>query len=254
MDCPSEEQIIRMKLQNITDVKSLEFDIPNRQLIVYHNGEAGTIFSTLDALNFGTTLISTENSESTFENESSESQRKLLWTVLIINFSFFAIEIIAGVIAKSMGLVADSLDMLADSIVYGLALFAVGGTLIRKKNVAKIAGYFQIILAAIGFIEVVRRFIGIEEIPEFRTMIFVSIVALAANIICLYLMQKNKSKEAHMQASMIFTSNDVIINLGVIVAGILVNWLHSSTPDLIIGSIVFALVIQGAFRILKLSK
>ena len=243
-----------MKLQNITDVKSLEFDIPNRQLIVYHNGEAGTIFSTLDALNFGTTLISTENSESTFENESSESQRKLLWTVLIINFSFFAIEIIAGVIAKSMGLVADSLDMLADSIVYGLALFAVGGTLIRKKNVAKIAGYFQIILAAIGFIEVVRRFIGIEEIPEFRTMIFVSIVALAANIICLYLMQKNKSKEAHMQASMIFTSNDVIINLGVIVAGILVNWLHSSTPDLIIGSIVFALVIQGAFRILKLSK
>jgi Co/Zn/Cd efflux system component len=57
-----------------------------------------------------------------------------------------------------------------------------------------------------------------------------------------------------MQASMIFTSNDVIINLGVIVAGILVNWLHSSTPDLIIGSIVFALVIQGAFRILKLSK
>ena len=68
-------------------------------------------------------------------------------------------------------------------------------------------------------------------------------------------LQKSKSKEeAHMQASMIFTSNDVIINLGVIVAGILVNWLHSSTPDLIIGSIVFALVIQGAFRILKLSK
>ena len=66
--------------------------------------------------------------------------------------------------------------------------------------------------------------------------------------------QESKEEEAHMQASMIFTSNDVIINLGVIVAGILVNWLHSSTPDLIIGSIVFALVIQGAFRILKLSK
>ncbi|MBP9481192.1 Zinc transporter ZitB [bioreactor metagenome] len=254
MDCPSEEQIIRMKLQNITDVKSLEFDIPNRQLIVYHNGEAGTIFSTLDALNFGTTLISTENSESTFENESSESQRKLLWTVLIINFSFFAIEIIAGVIAKSMGLVADSLDMLADSIVYGLALFAVGGTLIRKKNVAKIAGYFQIILAAIGFIEVVRRFIGIEEIPEFRTMIFVSIVALAANIICLYLMQKNKSKEAHMQASMIFTSNDVIVNSGVIIAGLMVHWFNSNYPDLIIGAIIFVIVARGAYRILRLAK
>ena len=57
-----------------------------------------------------------------------------------------------------------------------------------------------------------------------------------------------------MQASMIFTSNDLIINLGVIIAGLLVNWLNSSKPDLIIGTIVFVLVIQGALRILKLTK
>ena len=66
--------------------------------------------------------------------------------------------------------------------------------------------------------------------------------------------QSKSKKEAHMKASMIFTSNDVIINLGIIVAGLLVNWLNSSKPDLIIGTIVFVLVIQGAFRILKLSK
>jgi Co/Zn/Cd efflux system component len=53
---------------------------------------------------------------------------------------------------------------------------------------------------------------------------------------------------------MIFTSNDVIISLGVIIAGILVNWLHSNKPDLIIGTIVFVLVVKDAFRILKLSK
>ena len=84
-------------------------------------------------------------------------------------------------------------------------------------------------------------------------MIIVSIFALIANGICLYLLQKSKSKkEAHMKASMIFTSNDVIINIGVIVAGLLVNWLNSNKPDLIIGTIVFILVIQGAVRILKI--
>lgn len=85
-------------------------------------------------------------------------------------------------------------------------------------------------------------------------MIIVSIFALIANGICLYLLQKSKSNEAHMRASMIFTSNDIIINLGVIVAGVLVHWLNTGLPDLIIGIIVFGLVIQGAFRILKLSK
>ena len=134
-------------------------------------------------------------------------------------------------------------------------MFAVGGTLTRKKRIAKLAGYFQLTLALIGFIEVLRRFFGAEKLPDFSTMILVSILALIANGICLYLLQKSKSKEeAHMKASMIFTSNDVIINLGVIVAGLLVHWLDSNKPDLIIGTIVFFLVVQGAFRILKLGK
>ena len=159
-----------------------------------------------------------------------------------------------GLISKSMGLVADSLDMLADAFVYGISLFAVGGTLIRKKRIAKVAGYFQITLAVLGFIEVIRRFFGVEKMPDFSTMIIVSILALIANGICLYLLQKSKSKEAHMQASMIFTSNDVVINLGVITAGVLVNWLDSSKPDLIIGTIVFVIVVQGAIRILNIAK
>jgi len=132
-------------------------------------------------------------------------------------------------------------------------LFAVGGTVARKNNIAKFAGYFQIVLAVIGFVEVVRRFIGIEAMPNFKTMIVVSVLALIANVICLYLLQKNKSKEAHMQASMIFTSNDIIVNSGVIVAGFLVHWLNSSYPDLIIGAIVFVVVARGAYRILKLA-
>jgi Co/Zn/Cd efflux system component len=57
-----------------------------------------------------------------------------------------------------------------------------------------------------------------------------------------------------MKASMIFTSNDVIINSGVIIAGILVMLTNSKYPDLIIGTLVFLVVVQGAIRILKLGK
>jgi Co/Zn/Cd efflux system component len=153
-----------------------------------------------------------------------------------------------------MGLVADSLDMMADSIVYGLALFAVGSTLYRKNKVASLSGYFQLSLAILGFIEVIRRFIGSESIPAFQTMIIISVLALIGNVTCLYLLQKSKSKEAHMQASMIFTSNDVIVNFGVIVAGILVYLTSSKYPDLIIGIIVFGIVGRGAIRILNLSR
>ncbi len=254
MDCPSEENLIRMKLDGISSIKNLDFDISNRRLTIFHSGQIDQIEKSILELNLGGQKLTTEKTDQTEFKENS-NQKKLLWTVLVINFAFFVIEMTTGLISKSMGLVADSLDMLADSFVYGISLFAVGGTLIRKKRIAKIAGYFQIILAIIGFVEVLRRFFGNEKLPDFSTMIIVSIFALIANGICLYILQKSKSKEeAHMKASMIFTSNDVIINLGVIIAGILVHYLSSNKPDLIIGTIVFVLVIQGAVRILKLGK
>lgn len=57
-----------------------------------------------------------------------------------------------------------------------------------------------------------------------------------------------------MKASIIFSANDIIINTGVIVAGLLVYFLQSNLPDLIIGIIIFLIVIRGAIQILKLSR
>lgn len=254
MDCPSEENLIRMKLDGIAGIANVNFDIPNRKLTVFHSEDVDLIEKSVIELKLGGKKISTEETNQT-SFEENNSQKILLWSVLLINFAFFIIEMTLGLFSKSIGLVADSLDMLADSFVYGISLFAVGGSVIKKKRIAKLAGYFQIILAVIGFIEVLRRYFGDENLPNFSTMIVVSIFALIANGICLYILQKSKGKEeAHMKASVIFTSNDVVINLGIIIAGIMVNWLSSSVPDLIIGTIVFIIVIQGALRILKLSK
>lgn len=204
MDCPSEENMIRMKLDGLPVIKKLDFDIENRNLTVFHSEEDKEILYRLESLNFGAKLTQTSSIDvNEVALEDSDVQSKLLWSVLIINFAFFVIEMTTGLISKSMGLVADSLDMLADSFVYGLSLWAVGSTVLRKKKVARLSGYFQLTLALLGIIEIVRRFIGSEAMPDYRIMIGVSIFALIANGICLYLLQKSKSNEAHMKASMI---------------------------------------------------
>lgn len=253
MDCASEEQLIRMRLGDFKDIVSLDFDIPNRSLHIYHHQQIEPIARALVGLGFGAKLAETTTADESATPDQRD-EKKLLWQVLAINLLFFLVETVAGFLSGSMGLVADSLDMLADSLVYGLALFAVGGSLARKKNIAKASGYFQLLLAAFGLFEVVRRFVGYEEAPVFQTMILVSVFALIGNAISLYLLQKSKSREAHMQASMIFTSNDVIVNIGVIIAGVLVYLTDSKYPDLIVGLIIFAVVGRGALRILKISK
>lgn len=243
-----------MKLEGFSNISSLQFNIPQRMVEVYHTGSHDSIAVALDSLKFDAKLVKSEWVSGDDIADVHRSERRVLWQVLGINFLFFALEILTGFIAGSMGLVADSLDMLADSIVYGLSLFAVGGTILRKKRIAAAAGYFQLTLAVMGFAEVLRRFLGHEEVPDFHLMIVISILALIGNTVCLWLLQKSKSAEAHMQASMIFTSTDVIVNLGVIVAGVIVYLTSSMMPDLVIGTIVFVLVGRGAYRILKLSK
>ncbi|MDA3867641.1 MAG: cation transporter, partial [Salinivirgaceae bacterium] len=114
MDCPSEENLIRMKLDGVEGIRQLEFDIENRSLFVFHSDENSEITRRLESLNLGAKLVKTEKAEETdLSAESTRGQTKLLWTVLLINFGFFIIEITTGFISRSMGLVADSLDMLA---------------------------------------------------------------------------------------------------------------------------------------------
>ena len=187
------------------------------------------------------------------ETESSR-QAQVLRTVLAINLGFFFLEGLAGFLAGSMGLIADGLDMLADAFVYGAGLLAVRGSLEQKKRVATFSGWIQMVLAILGLIEVIHRFVGPREVPEFRTMIGISLLALVGNAICLVLLRKPASEEVHMRASVIFTSNDVLVNIGVIAAGVLVTATNSGLPDLIIGAAVFLLVTRGAVRILRLGR
>ncbi len=254
MDCPSEEQMIRMALGDMPAVRSLRCNIPERTVEVWHSESHDGILDRLDTLGLESAFVGTMAVDETGPADDHARERRVLWMVFAINMFFFGLELLTGFFAHSMGLVADSLDMMADGIVYGLALFAVGGTVALKKNIARTSGYFQMALAILGFIEVVRRFTGTGEMPLFQVMVIISALALIGNAASLVILQRWKSNDAHIRASLICTSNDVIANAGVIVAGVLVLVTGSGYPDLIVGAIVFALVFEGSWRMLRLAR
>lgn len=177
-------------------------------------------------------------------------QGRVLILLLAINGVMFVAEIIAGVIGESTALIADSLDMLADASVYAIGLYAVGRSLLVKASAAYISGIFQVVLGTGVLFDIVRRFIVGSE-PESLMMITVGVVALIMNSICLVLIYKHRQGEVHMQASWIFSKNDVIANLGVIAGGVLVAYSGSPWPDLVIGLVIGFIVIKGGAQIIK---
>lgn len=256
MDCPAEEQMIRTALDGEDNIRHLEFNLMDRILVVWHSGEADTITDILVGLNLGTSFISSNKvPESQIPKKDSpiseHEQARVLWILLGINALMFVVEFISGWVFDSTGLIADSIDMFADAAVYGLSLLAVGKAAHYKLRTAHISGWFQMVLAMSALFEVGRRTIfGSDPDPPY--MIGVAIIALIANVFCLWLIAKHRDKGAHMKASWIFSTNDVIANLGVIVAGILVGFTNSRYPDLVIGMIIGIVVLIGSIRILKL--
>lgn len=185
--------------------------------------------------------------------QADKLERKTLLALLYINAFMFVTELIAGWLAQSTGLIADSLDMLADAAVYGLSFYAVGKGVFHQAKAAQISGYLQIILGIGVLFEVVRRLLFGSE-PQSILIISIGAVALAANIICLVLISKHRDGGVHMRASWIFSTNDVIANLGVILSGVLVAVMGSRFPDLIVGTIISLIVIRGGIKILKDAK
>ena len=77
-----------MKLEDISGIENLEFDIANRKLTVFHYDDIDQIEKSIIELNLGGIKISSEQTQQ-IEFNKDTNQKKLLWSVFVINFAFF---------------------------------------------------------------------------------------------------------------------------------------------------------------------
>ena len=175
------------------------------------------------------------------------ADRRILWLVLLINLGQ---ALGVGVWASSTALIGAALDNLADASVYGVSLYAVGRAATIKVRAARLSGWLLIGLAVVLFVEVLRRFFGGEE-PIGPAMMAVAAVNAALNLVCLRLLRRHRGEDVNFKASAIFTSNDSIVNLAIVLSGALVLWLDSNLPDLVLGLVVSAIAANGGREILS---
>ena len=177
-------------------------------------------------------------------------ERRVLWIALVLNAAMAVIGGIAGWIAHSTGLLADALDMLSDATAYAIGLVAIGRTARFKANAAWLSGSILLVLGIGVLVEVGRRVLQGAE-PLSGWMISTALLSLVVNVIVLRMLSPLKSGEVHLRATWLFTRADVVANIGVILAGVLVWWLANPYPDYVIGTLIGLYVIKEAIEILR---
>lgn len=177
------------------------------------------------------------------------AQKRILRLAVVLNATMFVVGFIAGIKAESTGLIADSLDMLADASAYTIGLIAIGRSGIFKTRAATLSGSLLLVLGIGVLIDVLRRGLTGAN-PESTTMMLVAALSLLVNSLILYLLNRYREGEVHLRATWIFTRVDVIANVAVICAAIIVRFTHLEWVDLLVGAAIGTYVIKEAFAIL----
>ena len=180
-------------------------------------------------------------------------QRRVLKIALGLNATMFVIGVTAGLIAGSSGLIADGLDMFADATAYAIGLAAVSRGPRFKANAARTSGFLLLALGVGVLADAARRVLFGEQ-PEGWIMILVACLALAVNSSVLRMLSKQRNKEVHIRATVIFTRVDVIANIAVIISGIIVIASGFRFIDLIVGAAIGAYIIKESLEILSEAK
>ena len=177
-------------------------------------------------------------------------QRRVLIIVLLINAVMFFVEFAAGVIAGSTALMADATDMLGDALVYGVSLYALSRGDRWKAGAAVFKGILILLLGLSILVNVaIKLNTGVP--PSSALMLVFGGLALIANVVCLSLLWRFRQQDVNMASTFECSRNDVISNVGVLIAAGAVALTSSPWPDIVIGGMMAVIILRSAIRVLR---
>ncbi len=178
-----------------------------------------------------------------------QRQRGTLRRVLWINAVMFVLIVIAALYAGSSALLADSLDNLGDALTYGLSLWAISRGATVKARVALFKGALIMLGATVVAGQILYR-LQVPGVPLFEVMGLFSLLGLAANSLCLFLLWRHRHEDVNMSSVWECSRNDIVSNIAVFLAAGGVWLSGSGWPDILVALGLVWFLYRSAFRVL----
>jgi Co/Zn/Cd efflux system component len=179
-----------------------------------------------------------------------ERQRGTLQIVLGINAVMFLVIVAAALYGRSTALLADSVDNLGDALTYALSLYAVSRGATAKARVALFKGGLIFLAACAVAAQIVYK-LFVPSVPMFEVMGAFSLLGLAANSVCLYLLWRHRHEDVNMSSVWECSRNDIASNLSVFVAAGAVWVTGSGWPDILVALGLLWLFLRSSIRVIS---
>ncbi len=183
-------------------------------------------------------------------SQSTAAFRRRLWWVIGINAGMFAVELTAGRLGHSGSLQADALDFFADASTYAISLAVLGASLKIRASAAFVKGLSLLGLGAWVMVSGILQIFD-DTLPAAEVMGGIGFLALAANLLSVFLLVSFKDGDANIRSVWLCSRNDAIGNVAVMLAGLAVWVSASKWPDIIVALGMASLFTWSATQILQ---
>lgn len=251
MDCADCARKIEKAVRNVEDVEAVQVSTASQIMTVKVRSPEATSRLESAVHNIGYKLARTDGTDGVATlSHTAPAYRRALYTVVFLNLGYGLIEIVGGYIAGSQALKADALDFLGDGLITFLGLVAIGWGLAWRARAALMQGIFLGLLGVGVLGNSIYRII-VMQMPEAELMGILGVIALAINIIAALVLLPHRAGDANVRAVWLFSRNDAIGNLAVVIAAGLVAWTGSSLPDIVVAVVIAGLFLQSSLSIVR---
>lgn len=180
--------------------------------------------------------------------QDDPAYRRALWLVILLNLGFGLAEVVGGFLANSQALNADALDFIGDGSISLVGLLALSWTPRARSQVALVQGLFLGLLG-LGVIGLaVWRALNAEP-PEAGLMGGIGVLALIVNVSAALILSRFGEGDANVRAIWLFSRNDSLANVAVIIAAVLVAVFNSAWPDIVVAGAIAVLFLHSSVTI-----
>ncbi|MER7759037.1 cation diffusion facilitator family transporter [Streptomyces sp. NPDC097619] len=193
---------------------------------------------------------------------SADADRRWLTIALVLITSFMAVEVVIGVLARSLALISDAAHMLTDAVSIVLALIAMrlaarpakGGFTYGLKRAeilsAQANGLTLLLLGAWLGYEAVRRLFDPPEV-EGGLVLVTALAGIVVNVAAAWCISKANRSSLAVEGAFQHVLNDLYAFIGTAVAGLVVMTTGFARADAIATLVVVVLMLRAGYGLVR---
>lgn len=248
MDCPDDVAMIEKAARSVAGVTDAQVSLASQTMTVRLGDGLAPLPAVEQAVSGLGFQVDRLEGQSRSRAHITASYKRALWIVIILNVGYGVIEMVGGFLSGSQAVKADALDFVGDGLISFLGLLALGWLPIWRARAALIQGLF---LGALGLgvlVTTAYRIVA-QGIPEAELMGALGLVGLVINVTAALVLLPHRSGDANVRAVWLFSRNDALGNLAVVIAAVLVAWSGTGWPDLVVAFVIAGLFLHSAWSI-----